>query len=304
MLKSFIAYAAVAVVAVVASVSMAQTEEQPVYLDDRSTPVQLVLSYFNAIDRFEHARAYGYFGAEEAPEYDGWQVQFADVVKTEVSFGQMAQEGAAGSNYYQLPVTVDFEHAEGQHHVERGCINMRWVNPGNQERPPFQPMYIISADLKTENEAPGFAPAKCDSAPTADVGSPAYLDDRSTPEQTIRSYFNALRSGEYGRAVSYFGASSAPKDYTAWWQSQVPMSRVNLRFGRPSHYSTAGYISYSVPVAVVAEYNGSSWVDVGCIGAHWELPLDETPFKAMTIGRIDLKRQATGEAYALPACDD
>jgi anti-sigma-K factor RskA len=52
MLKSFAAYAAVAVVAIAASVSMAQSEpEQPVYLDDRSTPEQLVLSYFNAINR-------------------------------------------------------------------------------------------------------------------------------------------------------------------------------------------------------------------------------------------------------------
>lgn len=167
MLKSFIAYAAVAAIAVVASVSMAQTEEQPVYLDDRSTPVQLVLSYFNAIDRSEHARAHSYFGPEDAPVYDAWQVQFDDVVKTEVNFGQMAQEGAAGSNYYQLPVTVDFEHAGGQHHIERGCVAMRWVNPGNQAKPPFQPMYIISADLDAKAEAPGFAPAKCDSAPGA-----------------------------------------------------------------------------------------------------------------------------------------
>jgi hypothetical protein len=164
MLKSFAAYAAVAAVAIVASVAIAQTEEQPVYLDDRSTPVQLVLSYFNAIDRGEHARGYGYFGTEEAPQFDSWQFHFDDVVRTEVSFGQMAQEGAAGSIYYQLPVTVDFEHAEGDHHLERGCINMRWINPANQERPPFQPMYIISADLETAPEAPGFAPAKCDSA--------------------------------------------------------------------------------------------------------------------------------------------
>jgi hypothetical protein len=304
MLKSFAAYAAVVAVAIIASVAIAQTEEQPVYLDDRSTPVQLVLSYFNAIDRGEYARAHGYFGPEDAPGYDGWQFHFDDVVTTEVSFGQMAQEGAAGSIYYQLPVTVDFEHAEGDHHVERGCINMRWISPANQERPPFQPMYIISADLETASEAPSFAPAKCDSAPKPTAGSPAYLDDRSTPEQSIRSYFNALQSGEYGRAVSYFAASSAPKDYAAWWQSQESMSRVNLRFGMPSHYSTAGYISYNVPVVVEAEYNGTSWVDVGCIGAYWEMPLDETPFKAMTIGPIDLKRQATGEPAVPPPCDD
>ena len=172
MLKSFAAYAAVAVVAIAASVSMAQTEaEQPAYLDDRSTPAQLALSYFNAIDRGEYARAYGYFGPEDAPAFEAWQVPFADIVKAEVSFGQMAQEGAAGSIYYQLPVTVDYERTAGDHHTERGCINIRWVNPANQATPPFQPMYILDADLKDGPAAPSFAPATCDSAPAPEAKS-------------------------------------------------------------------------------------------------------------------------------------
>ena len=163
MVRSFAAYAAVAVVAIAASVSMAQSEaEQPAYLDDRSTPVQLVLSYFNAIDRSEYARGYGYFGAEEAPNFDSWQSGFDDVARTEVSFGQMAVEGAAGSIYYQLPVVADYQRAEGEHHVERGCISIRFVDPAKQERPPFTPMYILSADLSSEDQQ-GFAPAKCDS---------------------------------------------------------------------------------------------------------------------------------------------
>ncbi|HEY9012596.1 MAG TPA: hypothetical protein VIN06_16435 [Devosia sp.] len=160
MLKSFSSAVAI-VAAVLASPAMAQEAEPPAYLDDRSTPEQLVLSYYNAINRYEYARAYGYFGAEEAPDFDSWQFHFDDVVKAEVSFGDMAQEGAAGSIYYQLPVTVDYEHAEGQHHIERGCVAIRWINPANQAQPPFQPMYIISADLTPESEARGFAPAKC-----------------------------------------------------------------------------------------------------------------------------------------------
>lgn len=164
MLKSLAAtFATIACLA--AGPALAQEPEPPAYLDDRSTPEQLVLSYFNAISRYEHARAYGYFGADEAPGFDAWQFHFDDVVKAEVSFGDMALEGAAGSIYYQLPVTVDYEHAEGQHHIERGCISIRWINPTSQERPPFQPMYIVSADLRPESETPAFAPPKCDGAP-------------------------------------------------------------------------------------------------------------------------------------------
>ena len=163
MVKSFAGYALVAVVAIGASVAMAQPEaEQPVYLDDRSTPEQLVRSYYNAIDRHEYSRAYGYYGPEDAPDFDRWQAGNDDVVRTEVAFGEMAQEGAAGSIYYQLPVTVTLEHAEGDAQVERGCFSIRWVNPANQAEPPFQPMYIISNELKTQGGTVGFAPAKCD----------------------------------------------------------------------------------------------------------------------------------------------
>ena len=83
----------------------------------------------------------------------------------------MAQEGAAGSIYYQLPVTVDYERTAGDHHTERGCINIRWVHPANQATPPFQPMYILDADLKAGPDAPSFAPAKCDSAPAPEAKS-------------------------------------------------------------------------------------------------------------------------------------
>lgn len=163
MLKSFAGYGWVAVLAIGASVAMAQPEaEAPAYLDDRSTPEQLVLSYYNAIDRSEYTRAYSYYGPEDAPKFDPWQFHYDDVVRSEVTFGEMAQEGAAGSIYYQLPVTVTLEHAEGDKHVERGCFSIRWVNPANQAEPPFQPMYIVSNELKTQDGTAGFAPAKCD----------------------------------------------------------------------------------------------------------------------------------------------
>ncbi len=160
MLKSFAAYAAVAAVAIAASVSMAQSQpEQPAYLDDRSTPQQLVLSYYNAIDRAEYARAYSYYGADDAPAYDAWQAQYGDTVRIEVSFGEMAQEGAAGSIYYTLPVTLDLQKADGGHDVSFGCFQIRLAQPAIQA-PPFEPMHITANDLKPR-DAKGFAPAKC-----------------------------------------------------------------------------------------------------------------------------------------------
>jgi hypothetical protein len=41
-------------------------DEQAAYLDDRSTPEQIVRSFYNAISHFQHARAYSYFGESRA----------------------------------------------------------------------------------------------------------------------------------------------------------------------------------------------------------------------------------------------
>jgi hypothetical protein len=306
MLKSFAAYVAVAAVAIAASVSMAQSQpELPDYLDDRSTPEQLIHSYFNALNRSEYVRAFSYFAPDVFESFDAMQFKYDDVVKLDVTIGQSAQESAAGANYYQFPVEVEYEHAEGQHHIERGCISIRWPRPQADDRPPFEPMAITGADLHAEGEAPqGFAPAKCFTPPNRDLPSPVFLDDRSTPEQTIRSYYNALERGEWGRASNYLGGFPTPEVYTAWWQSQDAIRVTGLQFGTPSHYSTAGSISYGVPVAITGVTGNENWVDVGCIGAYWELPNDEAPYPPITIDQGKLKRQPAGEPVVLPSCDD
>jgi hypothetical protein len=160
--KSFVAYVAVAVVAVITSVSMAKTADGPSYMDDRSSPEAVISSYYNAINRSEYARAYSYFGKDAAPEYDPWEMGYSDTGHVEVSFGQLAQEGAAGSLYYTLPVQLDVTSSEGaEHWFYAGCYQLRLAQPANQT-PPFEGIHIESADLKKVDGRPGFAPAKCD----------------------------------------------------------------------------------------------------------------------------------------------
>ena len=144
--------------ALIASPALAQ--DRPEYRDDRSTAEAVVGSYYNAIDRKEYARAYSYFGAGAAPEYESWKDGYADTESVDVSFGQMAQEGAAGSIYYTLPVTLDVSRTDGTTARFAGCYTLRLAQPAIQE-PPFEGMHIESANLH-EAKGAGFAPAKCD----------------------------------------------------------------------------------------------------------------------------------------------
>jgi hypothetical protein len=135
-------------------------QDEPDYLDDRSTPEAVISSFYNAINRAEYARAYAYFGQDDAPEYDSWEFGYSDTSHVEVSFGQSAQEGAAGSMYWTLPVKLDVTATEGQHSYFAGCYTLRLAQPAIQA-PPFEPLHIIEGKLK-QVDAQGFAPAKCD----------------------------------------------------------------------------------------------------------------------------------------------
>ena len=135
-------------------------QDEPEYLDDRSTPEAVISSYYNAIDRQEYARAYSYFGQGDAPDYDRWERGYAQTAHVAVSFGQSAQEGAAGSTYWTLPVKLDVTATGGQHSFFAGCYTLRLAQPTNQS-PPFQPLHIVEGKLKTSS-AQSFAPARCD----------------------------------------------------------------------------------------------------------------------------------------------
>ena len=138
----------------------ALAQDEPAYLDDRSTPEALISSYYNAINRAEYARAYSYYDPDNAPDYGPWETGYSDTSHVEVSFGQSTQEGAAGSTYWMLPVKLDVTSTEQQHSYFAGCYTLRLAQPAIQS-PPFKPLHIVEGKL-TKTEARGFAPADCE----------------------------------------------------------------------------------------------------------------------------------------------
>jgi hypothetical protein len=121
-------------------------QDQPEYLDDRSTAEALISSYYNAIDRKEYARAYSYFGQGAAPDYESWKNGYADTESVAVGFGETTGEGAAGSTYYSVPVTLEVARTGGISARFAGCYTLRMAQPSIQE-PPFQGIHIEGAKL-------------------------------------------------------------------------------------------------------------------------------------------------------------
>ena len=127
---------------------------QPTYLDDRSTPQAVLNSFYNAISRQEYARAYSYYeDGQGAPKFDAFSAGYQNTASVTVTLGKAASEGAAGSTYWTLPVSLDATDGQGKHSYFAGCYTLRLANPQIQAEPPFEPLHIVSGHLK---KAKGF----------------------------------------------------------------------------------------------------------------------------------------------------
>jgi len=138
-----------AVVALSALLSVATAAlADPQYVDDRSTPVAVIQSFYDAIDRQEYARAYSYYeDGQGVAKFEDFQAGYADTASVSIAFGSPTSEGAAGSTFYSLPVSIGAISTSGKPSYFAGCYTLRLANPAIQAAPPFQPMHIVSGHL-------------------------------------------------------------------------------------------------------------------------------------------------------------
>lgn len=171
---------ALAACALSAGISFAQ--EEP-YLDDRSSPQALVKSLYNAINRKEYARAYGYFSNPPAPTLDEYAKGYADTEGVTLVIGTPGVEGAAGSTFYSLPVAISATGANEQ--VFAGCYTLRLANPQIQGDP-YKPLSIEKGAL-----APVSGPIET-ALPTSCPDAPALPAQNATLERA-KAKFMASR---------------------------------------------------------------------------------------------------------------
>jgi hypothetical protein len=99
-------------------------------LDNASTPVSLLDSYYNAVNRRDYARAYSYW---ETPPRNASLEQFsqgyANTANVEVFVGLDIQGGgAAGSVYMEIPALLIATNTDGSQQVYAGCYVVRHSN--------------------------------------------------------------------------------------------------------------------------------------------------------------------------------
>ncbi|MGH6761531.1 MAG: hypothetical protein ACRECW_08075 [Phyllobacterium sp.] len=129
------------------------TPTVPDYIDDRSTPESLIKSYYNAINRKEYARAFGYYAVDAmTTPFDTFSAGFEATKTVKIELGNATAEGAAGSTYWTLPLAIQSISTDAKEEVFAGCYTIRLANPAVQGVP-FVPMSIMQGTL-TPSELP------------------------------------------------------------------------------------------------------------------------------------------------------
>ena len=120
----------------------------------------------------------------------------------------------------------------------------------------------------------------------------SYMDDRSTPQKLIESYYFAISNRNYAQAYGYFKQDAAPQSFEEWSSGYAKTKSVSVRFGSTKPDPGAGQIYWALPVVIEAEQtNGNSLVYTGCYKIHLTNPGMQTdpPYQPMAIESASLK---------------
>ncbi len=260
-----------------------------VYLDDRSTPAALMLSYFNAINRHEYLRAYSYYtNFTEIGSLEQFTDGYSDTQSVSVVIGDIYNEGAAGSIYSTVPVIINTASNTGTVQKYSACYVLRLPQPGNFGEPPITPRHIErstaqSVPLATPDAEvlaaacpePDF-PSGPDAGPPVleqidDLSSSNYIDNRSGPVEVISSLINAINRKEYVRAYSYWQES--PGNFDTFAAGYADTASVTAQFGTATSDAGAGQIYYSLPTALESILNdGTHQTFIACYVLHLSQP--------------------------------
>lgn len=141
----------------------------------------------------------------------------------------------------------------------------------------------------------------------ADEAAP-YLDDRSSAERLVESFYNAISRKEYARAWDYFGDAKPAKDFATFVKGFARTARVAALTGPVAADGAAGSTYFEVPVAIAAvDADGGSAIYAGCYTARLTSPQNqaEPPFRPLQLEKGKLAPAEGPLASALPAqCGD
>jgi hypothetical protein len=295
----------------------------PAYIDDRSTPSQIIISLYNAINRREYARAYDYWinPATSLGSFSSYANGYQNTASVDLVFGQITGDAGAGQMYFTVPVILKTTSGNGSHANFGACYIVHQSQPGFFSEPPFLPMGIDrgqaspaglnASDTSVLANACNGLPAGATPVSTSGAGlnidKSNYLDNRSGPVETVSSFLNALNLKQYARAYYYFqNPASFPGDFNPWSAGYSDTDTITVTFGTVTSEGAAGSLYYKVPLSThVITSSNTTQTFVGCYTLRLGQPANQTvpPFQPLgiTTGKFTQVANGTNVSALLPA---
>ena len=106
----------------------------------------------------------------------------------------------------------------------------------------------------------------------------SYLDDRSSPQLLIASYFNALNKNEFARAWSYWDNEIEGTNFEDFVEGFTGVEKIGFKLGKPVSEGAAGSIFTQIPYAMMTQ-DQDGWVEVyqGCFLTRIATPNIQSP---------------------------
>ena len=273
------------------------------YIDDRSTPSQVIVSLYNAINRQEYLRAYNYWmnPATSLDSFTAYANGYQDTAAVVLVFGQITGDAGMSQVYYTIPVILKVMTRNGTHTNFAACYIVHEASPYVFSAPPFPPMGIDRGSAKktdiSASDSSVLATA-CSGYPSGPMPVPVsseglnidksnFMDNRSGPIETVSSFLNALNLKQYVRAYSYYqDPATYPGPYSPYAAGYADTDVITATFGTVQSEGAAGNQYFKVPLALhVLTTSRARQIFVGCYTLHLAQPAvqDTPPFQPMGI---------------------
>jgi hypothetical protein len=244
--------------------------------EDRTTPPNLVKAFYNAINRKEYQRAYSYWqvtGTANTPaSYDQFAKGYADTASVSFTLGQVVQDAGAGQLYAKIPTVLLATHTSGKQETFAGCYIAHRVNTGVSANPADELWGFTSGMLAVAAAGAQPNPDSCNSSGDGRV-SGAFAD-QSSPENLVKSYYNAISLNDYQRAYAYWenpgkGNPNTPGPFDQFAKGYSDTAMVSYILGQITSDAGAGQLYANIPIVLTSIHtDGSKTVFAGCYIAH------------------------------------
>jgi hypothetical protein len=230
----------------------------------QDSPAEVLASFYNAVNRQEYARAYGYWETPPSP-YDQFVRGYADTASVQLIVQPPTFiDAGAGNLHAAIPTVLMATRRDGSQQRFGGCYTTHKAN--------IQPdvWHLSQAQIAPLDASVSIPVLLAQACAAYGVPAPAQTSyaDQNTPVDLLASFYNAIDRQEYQRAYGYW--ESPPSPYGQFVQGYADTAGVQLIVQLPAFIDAgAGNLHAAIPTVLVAtKRDGSQQTFVGCYTTH------------------------------------